>query len=106
MSNTATTLKTGKRTGLKYFDMVTLREWGPCYDPSRYLPEAFRGTAIDILENDAIPAQDRLWVVLRTALVSEKLMRLFAVWCYRQTLIHTPNQDPRCIEAANVAERF
>lgn len=33
-------------------------------------------------------------------------MRLFAVYCYRDTLNWVKNPDPRSIEAANVAERF
>ncbi len=99
-------LKIGKKSGLTYFNIQDVRSWGPCYDPSRYVPETFRGTAVDILKNGAVPAQDRLWVVLRTDLISERVMRLFAVWAYRQTLKFLPNQDPRCIEAASVAERF
>lgn len=99
-------LKVGKKSGLKYFDVKDIRSWESCYDPSKYLKEDWRGTALDILKNEEIPHQDRLWVVLRNELVSDKVMRLFAVWCYRQTLIFLPNQDPRCIEAANVAERF
>jgi hypothetical protein len=101
-----TKLKRGKKTGLYYFNIKDIRSWRPCYDPATRLPENFRGTALTILKDESIPAADRLWTVLRTDLCSEKLMRLFAVWSYRQTLVHTPNQDPRFIEAANVAERY
>ncbi len=99
-------LKAGKKSGLKYFNMADLRSWSPCYDPIRHLKEDFRGTAATILKNESIPLQDRLWVVLRTDLVSERVLRLFAVWSYRQTLAFVTNPDPRSVAAANVAERF
>jgi hypothetical protein len=99
-------LKIGKKTGLKKFSIADIRSWGPCYDPSRHLAECWRGDAVSILRNEEIPFADRLWVVLRPEILSDRVMRLFAVWTYRQTLIHTPNQDPRCTEAANVAERY
>lgn len=91
---------------MKVFTMETLRSWGPCYDPNRHLPEDWNGTALDILKNEAIPFQDRLWVIFRTELVSDKLMRLFAVWSYRQTLDWICNPDYRSIEAAMVAEKY
>ncbi len=91
---------------MKTFTIKDIRSWKPCYDPIRHLPEDWSRTAIDLLNLNHISFEDRLWVVLRPELVSERIMRLFAVWCYRQTLIFLPNQDPRCIEAANVAERF
>jgi len=69
---------------MKRFTMKNLRSWNPCYDPIRHLPESWSGTVLDILDHATIPAPDKLWVVLRTELVSEKLMRVFAVWCARQ----------------------
>lgn len=99
-------LKTGKKTGLKYFTYEHIKSWDPCYDPVKYISKDFKGTAIDILKMNQIPPQDRLWCVLRSEIVSEQAMRLFAVWVYRQTLVFLPNQDPRNIEAANVAERY
>lgn len=92
---------------MKEFTIADIRSWEtPCYDPNKYIPEDWKGTAIDILKLDRIPFEDRLWCVLRTGLVSERTMRLFAVWSYRQTLKFIENPDPRSIEAANVVERF
>jgi hypothetical protein len=91
---------------MKTFTIEDIRSWDPCYDPSRYLPEGWSGTSIDILKNESIPFKDRLWVVLRTELVSERTMGLFAVWCYRQTLKFITDPDTRSIEAASVAERY
>lgn len=97
-------LKHGKRTGLKYFDMADLRSWGPCYDPNKHLPETWRGTAVTILEDERIPFADRLWVVCRNDIISDRVMRLFAVWCARQ--VQHLMTDPRSIAALDIAERF
>jgi hypothetical protein len=97
-------IKIGKKTGLRYFDINNIREWKPCYDPKKRLSENWRGTALTILKNDNISVPDRFWVVLRTDLVSEKLMRLFAVWCARQ--VQHLMKDPRSLNALDVVERF
>ncbi len=99
-------LKQGKKTGLKYFNISDIRSWDPCYNPNKHLIESFRGTAIDILKNESIPFCDRLWVVLRNEICSDKLMRLAAVYFYRDTLNWISNPDPRSIEAANISEQF
>ncbi len=39
-----------------------LRSLKPCYDPTRYLPEDWSGTLLDILEHPKIPLDDKLWV--------------------------------------------
>jgi hypothetical protein len=98
--------KIGSKTGLRYFDIKYLRSIKPCYDPSKHLKEDFRGTALTILNNSEIPAVDRLWVVLRTDLVSEKLMRLFAVWCAREAIKLLSKPDPRLEACCKVAERY
>ena len=89
---------------MKTFTVKDLRNWGACYDPIKYLTEDWQGTAIDLLKIDAIPSQDRLWAVLRTDLVSERLMRLFAVWSARQ--VQHLMIDIKSIEALDVTERF
>ena len=97
-------LKVGKKSGLKYFDMADIRSWKPCYDPVKHLPENWRGNAIMILKNEVIPFEDRLWVVCRNELISDRTMRLFAVWCARQ--VQHLMKDKRSIDALDVAERF
>ncbi len=78
----------------------------PCYDPARYLPEDWTGTALDILRVTDCPAEDRLWVVCHEDLIDARTLRLFAVWCARQALALIDNPDPRSIAACDVAERF
>jgi len=79
-----------------------IRTWNPCYDPSKFLAEEWSGTALDILNKSEIPASDRIWVVCRRELLSDKLLRLFAVWCARQVT----QPDERSINAINVAEAY
>jgi hypothetical protein len=89
---------------VKTFSINDIRSWQPCYDPNKYLPETWQGTVLDLLCNDDIPLPDRLWVIMRNDLVSDKLMRLFAVWCARQ--VQHLMKDERSLRALDVAEAF
>ena len=53
----------------------------PCYDPSRYLAEDWSGTLLDMLDVNACPVQDRIWVVL--GFLDDRTRRLFTAWCAR-----------------------
>lgn len=83
-----------------------IRGLNPCYDPSRYLPEDWQGTALDILRVHECPAQDCLWVVLNRGWIDKRTARLFAVWCARAALKQIVDPDPRSRAACDVAERF
>ncbi len=90
---------------MKTFTNNTIRSWSPCYDPAeKYPDEATQHTVITILDDENLSHADRIWVIMRTDLVSEKLMRLFAVHCARTVVDKTT--DERSINAINVAERF
>jgi len=91
---------------LKKITIKDIRSYGPCYDPKKYLPEDWRGTAIDILRVSDCPATDRLWVVCREELIDAKTLRLFAVWCAREALKLLDNPDKRSVDACDVSERF
>ncbi len=83
-----------------------IRSFEPCYDPEKYIPEDWTGTAVDILRVTDCPATDRLWVVCREELIDAKTLRLFAVWCAREALKLVDNPDPLSVNACDVAERF
>lgn len=77
---------------MKILTTKTLDSYKPCYPASRYFTEDWRGTVLDIAKDDRIPFNDRLWIIIREDLVSEKLMRLFAVWCARQVRKNHPDK--------------
>ena len=86
------------------FTIHDVRKLKPCYDPNKWLAEDWSGTIVDLLDDKRITFPDRLWVILRTDFVSEKLMRLFAVWCARQ--VQHLMKDERSLRALDVAEAF
>jgi hypothetical protein len=86
-----------------------IREFKPCYDPSEVIKD----------ENEELPvkewiqkymkdisSEDILWLLLRREFLSEKDLRMFAVWCAREALKLIEKPDHRCIEACDVAERY
>ena len=89
---------------MRTLTIADIRSWKPCYGPERHLHEDWQGTVLDILEHETIPWEDKLWVVCRPELLSDKLLRLFAVWSARQ--VQYLITDPRSIAALDVAERF
>lgn len=89
---------------MKTFTYDDICSWNPCYDPIIYIANDWSGTALDILNMENVPAKDRLWVVLRDELISDKTLRLFAVWCARQ--VQHLLIDERSLRALDVAERF
>ena len=93
-----------KDNTMKVLTIHDLRSYEPCYDPSKYFPEDWSGTIIDIVIDERIPWEDRLWAVMRNDLLSDKLMRLFAVWCARQ--VQHLMKDERSLKALDVAENF
>jgi len=89
---------------MKTFTNKDIRNWLPCYDPDRYLKEEDSHTVLSILNRRDIPFKDRLWCIARKKFLSEKLMRLNAIWCARQ--VEHLMTDDRSKMALNVAENF
>ena len=83
-----------------------IKGFAPCYDPIKFIPENWEGTALDILNITECPVEDRLWVVLRNYFLSDKELRLFAVWCARQALAIPGNENEVCSNCCDVAERY
>jgi hypothetical protein len=94
---------------LKVINNGIIRIFNPCYDPSeKNIPENETLPVRDWVAKYRveIPATDILWLLLRNKFMSDKDLRLFAVWCARETLKLDENPDARCINACDVAERF
>ena len=83
-----------------------IRALNPCYDPDKYAPDDWEGTAMDVLKAEQVPADDRLWIVCHEGWIDDRTLRLFAVWCAREALARIDNPDPRSINAVEVAERY
>ena len=62
-----------------------VRSWKPYYSFADVVPEDWTGTALDVL-NLPISAEDRLWVVLREAVLPKETLREFARWCALQVI--------------------
>ena len=87
-------------------NIADIRALQPCYDPTKYLPEAWQGTARDILSIADYPAEDRLWVVLRSDWIPAPVLRTFALWCAREALKLLPAPNQRSVAAYSVARRY
>ena len=85
-------------------------EFDPCYlyDPEKKaLMESIaqrreHWSALDILELDEIPAEDRLWAALWEELIAAPLLHEFACRCAERALRRVENPDPRSMRAIEV----
>lgn len=87
-----------------------IRRFSPCYDPS----------LCDIPDGEELPIKEWVekyrkvlkseytivWLLCRNEYMSEKDIRLFAVWCARDALKLEKKQNQISIDACNVAERY
>lgn len=87
-----------------------IRKLSPCYDPAEVVKD----------ENEELPVKewvakyrnsvknksDIIWLLCNKLFMSNKDMRLFALWCAREALRLVESPDSRSIEACNVAERY
>ena len=87
-----------------------IRRFNPCYDPSElgskereYLPIV---EAVEKYLDKCKNKGDVVWLLCRKEFMTDRDMRLFAVWCAREALKLLENPDQRSIDACDVAERF
>lgn len=90
---------------LPMFTLNDIRTWKPCLDPGIYADENWIGCALDVLVRDDIPAEYRLWTVLRPECIDEKVLRLFIISEARIALSAIENPDEQCVKCLDVAER-
>ena len=87
-----------------------IRSFSPCYDPK----------SIGIPDSESLPIKewickykdlvksknDIIWLICRKEFMSDRDLRLFAVWCARESFKLQNNVDQRSIDAVNIAEKF
>ena len=92
---------------ITYEDIINME---PCYSPDEIgMPKNYRAKVGDFVKeyrNKVKDKEDILWVVCRKDWMTDRDMRLFAVWCAREALKLVGNPDQRSINACDVAERF
>ena len=92
---------------ITYKDLVKMN---PCYMPDEIgIGKGYSATVSEFIKEfrDKVKSKDDiLWVVCRKEYMTDRDMRLFAVWCARGALNLVENPDIRSINACDVAERF
>ena len=94
---------------MKTINNDLIRSFSPCYDPSEKVKDETENLPVkDWVEKYRciVPGKDIVWLLCRNEFLTDKDMRLFAVWCTRESLKLDSNPDKRSINACNVAERF
>ena len=98
---------------LKTISNKTIRKFNPCYNPSTVTDsESERLSIRDWVEKYRTRVKspsDILWLLCRNDFLSDRDLRLFAVWCARSTYaLCTEDRpvDPLSVAAVDMAERF
>ena len=89
-----------------------IRSFRPCYDPKHVCEENETLSIREWIEkyrNIVKSKEDIIWLICRNDFMTDKDLRLFAVWCARTTysLYDSPDQiDPRIVAAIDTTERY
>jgi hypothetical protein len=98
------------KTRIKKLSNEIIRSFKPCYDPSELgIEESECLPIVEAIQKYRSKVRnnfDIIWILCREEIMSEKDMRLFAVWCARKALKLVGNPYKRSIEVCNVAEKF
>ena len=90
-----------------YKDII---KFNACYDPIEIgMPKTYSDTIPNFIKEyrDKVKnTEDIIWFLCRKEYMTDKDMRLFAVWCAREALKLVESPDERSINACNVAEKF
>jgi hypothetical protein len=93
----------------KTISNAIIRKLHPCYDPSKFITDENEELTVrQWVEKyrNIVPTKDIIWLLVREEFLSEKDLRLFAVWCARKALKLIEDPDKRSVEAYNVVERY
>ena len=95
---------------MKKITLDLINSFDPCYDPAdvgvskemKLTPKQF----IKEFKNKVKDKEDIIWLLCRNEFISEKNLRLFAVWCAREALKLIENPDLKSINACDIAEKY
>jgi len=95
---------------MKTINNELIRSFNPCYDPIVIVTDDNEIlTVIDWVakyRNAIKNKNDIIWLLCRNEFLSDKDLRLFAVWCAREAFKLQTSIDQRSIDAVNCAERY
>ena len=87
-----------------------INSFDPCYNPKNI---GFTGelslTPLELIDQfrDKVESKaDILWLLCRKEFMSDRDMRLFAVWCAREALKLIEQPDERSLNACDIAEKY
>lgn len=81
-----------------------IRRFNPCYDPKKYFKDSDKYSMIDLLKDKRIPARDRLWVCVRSELMSDLQLKYFGLECAKLSLKYT--KDVSVKKCLNVISKY
>jgi len=94
----------------KTINTKLIRSFNPCYDPNDIGMEDKEKLSIKegIIKyrNLVRNKRDVIWIVCRKQFMTDRDLRLFAVWCAREALKLIDNPDFRSVNACNMAEAY
>ena len=95
---------------MKTISNKIIRQFSPCYDPSKIVSDENEELTVvewvnkyrKLVDSEA----DIIWLLCRKKFMSDRDMRLFAVWCARESFKLQESVDERSVNAVNMAEKF
>lgn len=87
---------------MKTITLDQFMRFNPCYSKEKLTEingDKPDWSALDVLALTDIPPQDRLWAVLRPALIDEPILHEFACRCAENALALVDNPDPHSVAA-------
>ncbi len=92
---------------ITYKDLIAMK---PCYHPKEIgIKSNYSATIRDFIKeyrHKVKRKNDIIWVVCRNDYMTDKDMRLFAVWCAEEALKLIDSPDERSINACKVAKKY
>ena len=95
---------------MKTINNELIRSFNPCYDPIIIVTDD--NETLTVIEwvakyrNAVKNKPEILWLLCRNEFLSDRELRLFAVWCAREVFKLQTSIDQRSIDAVNCAERY